>query len=103
MRQRAWSRNKLRVLDLGRLGELAAKGFATPAQLADEAGRSGYDANRLEAVMALAQSYPGLAELDQMSNRQAIKATTTMVFAGPENGVRMKPTARSSTLSPPAR
>lgn len=72
VRQRAWSRNKLRVLDLGRLGELAAKGFATPAQLADEAGRSGYDANRLEAVMALAQSYPGLAELDRMSNRDAI-------------------------------
>jgi hypothetical protein len=72
VRQHAWSRNRLRVLGLGTLGELAAKGYASPEALADEAGRNGYDQNRLEAVTALAQSYPGSGQLDHLSNRKLI-------------------------------
>lgn len=72
VRQKAWSRNRVRVLDLGRLGELIARGFTTHAQAADEAARSGFDEHRLAAVAALAQTYPGLGELDEMANRKVL-------------------------------
>jgi hypothetical protein len=72
VRQRAWTRNQVRVLDAGTLAELVAKGFTTLAAVKDEASRNGYNAVRLEALTALAQTYPGLGELDEMSNRKAL-------------------------------
>src|SRR5438094_5814699 len=72
VRQRAWLRNRLRVLDLGRLGELAAKGFIAEGDLADEAARNGYERSRLAAVTALAQRYPDLGILDALSNRKLV-------------------------------
>jgi hypothetical protein len=72
VRQRAWTRNQIRVLDAGTLAELVAKGFTTLAAVKDEASRNGFNAVRLEALSALAQTYPGLGELDEMSNREVL-------------------------------
>jgi hypothetical protein len=72
VRQRAWTRNQVRVLDAGTLAELVAKGFTTLAAVKDEASRNGFNAVRLEALSALAQTYPGLGELDEMSNREVL-------------------------------
>lgn len=72
VRQRAWSRNKLRVLDLGTLAALAAKGFVPADDLADEAARNGFEPSRLGAATALAQSYPDLGTLDMLQNRRLI-------------------------------
>jgi hypothetical protein len=72
VRQRAWTRNQVRVLDAGTLAELVAKGFTTLAAVRDEASRNGFNAVRLEALTALAQTYPGLGELDEMSNREVL-------------------------------
>src|SRR5215831_6763317 len=72
VRQQAWKRNALRVLGIGQLAELAAKGIAPVGSLVDEASRSGYDQNRLEALTAAAQSYPDSGQLDHLSNRNLI-------------------------------
>jgi hypothetical protein len=72
VRQRAWTRNKIRVLDTGTVAELVAKGFAKLEDVLDEAGRNGFNRVRLEALSALKQVYPGLGELDEMSNRGAL-------------------------------
>jgi hypothetical protein len=72
VRQRAWTRNKIRVLDTGTVAELVAKGFAKLEDVLDEAGRNGFNRVRLEALSALKQVYPGLGELDEMSNRKVL-------------------------------
>jgi hypothetical protein len=69
VRQQAWKRNALRVLGIGQLAELAAKGIAPESALADEASRSGYDTNRLHALTAAAQSFPDVGSLPELSNR----------------------------------
>lgn len=72
VKQHAWQRNPVKVLDVGQLAELVAKGLAPASSLTDEATRTGYDATRLAALAALAQSFPGLADLDRMSNRDLV-------------------------------
>lgn len=72
VRQKAWQANQFRLLDPRTLAELAARGFSKLSDLDDEASRNGYDANRLAALYALAQRYPGLGELDDLSNRGLI-------------------------------
>lgn len=72
VRQKAWEQNQVRILGPGTLAELAAKGFSKLSDLDNEAARNGYNANRLQALYALAQSYPGLADLDKLSNRELI-------------------------------
>lgn len=69
VRQKAWEKNPVRILSPSTLAELAAKGFAELTALDDEASRNGYDANRLEALYALAQAYPGLPDLAKLTNR----------------------------------
>ena len=72
VRQRAWLRNQVRILDAGHVAELVAKGFTTPEAIKDEAARSGYSLLRLEALAALQQSYPGGADLKAGANRKII-------------------------------
>lgn len=72
VRQRSWTRNQLRLLDLGSLGGLVAKGLSSSDALKDEAARQGYTQSRLDAVAALGQTYPGLGLLDQLQNRQLV-------------------------------
>jgi hypothetical protein len=69
VRQRAWSKNPVRVLSVGDLAELVAKGLTSLASVVDDAERTGHDADNLRALTALRQTYPGLGELDEMSNR----------------------------------
>jgi hypothetical protein len=72
VRQKAWESNQVRILDPRTLAELAARGFTKLSDMTGEASRSGYDANRLKALYALAQRYPGLADVDKLSNRLLI-------------------------------
>jgi hypothetical protein len=57
---------------VGALASLRAKGLVTAKDASDEAGATGYSADRLEALAADRQSYPGISELDKMSNRRVI-------------------------------
>lgn len=72
VRQKAWQRNQVRILGATTAAELAARGFAKLADVTDEAARSGIDANRLQALYDLAQEYPGLADVDKLTNRKLI-------------------------------
>src|SRR5579885_2232907 len=68
-RQRAWQQNQYRVLEPGTVAELIARGFAAIGDVADEAARNGYSSNRLAALAALRQAYPGRGELPALANR----------------------------------
>lgn len=82
VRQHAWKNNQVRVLDPRTLARLAARGFAGLEALDDEAARNGINPNRLAALYALEQAYPGLADLDKLSNRELIDtAQVRMVLA----------------------
>jgi hypothetical protein len=72
VRQSAWEQNQLRVLDPTTAAELVAKRFITEAEGQGEAAKSGYAVNRFGALTRLAQTYPGLADVDKMSNRRII-------------------------------
>jgi hypothetical protein len=72
VRQKAWQSNQVRILDPRTLADLSAKGFTRLADMVEEAGRNGIDENRLLALYALAQTYPGLADTDKLSNRGLI-------------------------------
>lgn len=75
VRQHAWQRNQVRVLDPAAAAEAVAKGIVSEAEAADDASRSGIGVDRFGALLRLAQSYPGLADLDKMSNRGLIGAS----------------------------
>jgi hypothetical protein len=72
VRQRAWSRNPVRVLAIGDLADLVARGLSAVAELVDNAHRIGHDADNLAALAALRQEYPGLGTLDDLTNRKLI-------------------------------
>ena len=72
VKQQAWRKNRLRVLAIGTLAQLVAKGYMTLADADAEAAANGFNAARLRALAALEQTYPGIAELDDMSNRDLI-------------------------------
>jgi hypothetical protein len=72
VRQQAWLENQHKVLDPGTAAELAAKGVIPEGEAVDEAARNGIGGNRLDALIALSQTYPGLADLDKLSNRELI-------------------------------
>lgn len=72
VKQHAWSKNPVKVLDVGTLGALIAKGLSPESALTDEAKRTGYNTDRLRAEAALQQTYPGVGELDEMANRKVL-------------------------------
>lgn len=72
VKQQAWRKNRLRVLTIGTLAQLVAKGYMSLADADPEAASNGFNQARLRALAALEQEYPGMGELDQMSNRGII-------------------------------
>lgn len=74
VRQRAWEDNPHLALAPSTAGELAAKGIVSEAEAKAEAARNGVGSSRLEALAALSQVFPGLADLDKLSNRKLIEA-----------------------------
>lgn len=72
VRQRSNQRNKVRVLDPGTLAELVTRRWLDEQTAEDESARSGINASRLHALEVLAQAYPGLGELDRLTNRNLI-------------------------------
>src|SRR5512146_1911671 len=69
VRQHAWTRNRQRVLDVGTTAQLVAQAIIGEGEADDEAARNGYSLNRLQALVHLAQTMPGQADLDRMLNR----------------------------------
>lgn len=69
VRQHAWFKNQNKVLDPGTAAELVAKRFITLDEGEFDSERSGVGDNRFQALVELAQTYPGLSELDRLSNR----------------------------------
>jgi hypothetical protein len=53
-RQRAWSRNKNKILDPGTAAQMVAQAIIALSDAVDEAGRNGYDEVRTEALIQLA-------------------------------------------------
>jgi hypothetical protein len=73
VKQHAWQKNQLKVLDPATAAEAVAKGIASEADAADDASRGGISAGRFGALLRLAQAYPGSGELMRMLNRKQIQ------------------------------
>lgn len=69
VRQHAWQRNRLRVLDPGSAARLRAQGLIDDDAAHEEASRSGLNANRTDALVQMLQTAPGRAELAALLNR----------------------------------
>ena len=72
VKQHAWQRNPLRVLDVNQAAQLIASGGWKLSDAEDEATRTGYNANRLAALVYLAQIAPGVAEALTLYRRELI-------------------------------
>lgn len=75
VRQHAWQKNQLRVLDANQAAQLVASGGWNDGDAADEASRSGYNTNRLNALIYLAQVAPSVAEGLTLYRRKLIDKT----------------------------
>ncbi len=71
-KQHAWSKNTNRVLDAGRAAELVAQGLVAVAAAESEAARTGFNPNRLGALVQLAQVAPGVSETLELWRRHKI-------------------------------
>lgn len=72
VRQHAWQKNKLRVLDPNTAARLVVQAAIDKPEAVEEASRNGYNANRLDALMYLAYSVPSIAEAFAMHRRGQI-------------------------------
>lgn len=72
VRQRSNQKNAVRVIDPGTVAELLAKRWIDSTEAEEEAKRSGVNSSRVNALSALAQAWPGLGSLDQLTNRKLI-------------------------------
>lgn len=84
-KQDAWARNANRILDAGLLARLVASGGVDLADAQDEAHRDGYADDKLDALIYLEQTVPGLAEAMDLWRRGLIGDglfTHTLVKAG---------------------
>jgi hypothetical protein len=70
--QHAWQKNQVKVLDPATAAAARAKGILDETTAEDDASRSGIGIDRFGVLLRLAQSYPGLADLNKMSNRTLI-------------------------------
>lgn len=71
-KQRAWSRNQVRILDPLTLAELVASGAITVDQAASEAARSGLNPSRVRALVYLTLEAPDVSEALRMRRRNLI-------------------------------
>lgn len=69
VRQHAWQRNPVRVLQPGQAAELVTQGLIDRTTAEAEAAREGYNSNRLAALVELAYRVPGVAELMRLWRR----------------------------------
>lgn len=72
VRQHAWQKNTLRVLDPATAARLVAQAKLSLGEAEEESSRSGYNANRLQALVHLAQTAPGVAEALTLYRRKEI-------------------------------
>lgn len=70
--QDAWKLNPNRVLNLNQLAQLVAQAIVPADAAAGEAERSGYQRNRLDALVQLEMNGPGLGSLQEMLRRGEI-------------------------------
>ena len=75
VKQHAWFKNQNKVLDPATAAELVAKRFISETEGQFDANRAGIADNRFSALVALAQTYPELADLVKLSNRQILNPT----------------------------
>lgn len=75
VRQQAWQANQHKVVDPNTAAQLAARGIISVDDATDEASRNGVASDRLQALILLSQTFPGLADLDKLSNRELIDPT----------------------------
>lgn len=71
-RQKAWSSEPNRVLDLGTIAHLIAQGLLDEAAAEDEAARNGFRPNRLKAMVQVSLAGPPVAEALQLWRRGKI-------------------------------
>jgi hypothetical protein len=79
-KQDAWARLPNRILDVGTLARLVARGGVllgdpdgqTDGSAYGEARRQGYAADKLDRLVYLSQTFPGSGELDALSNRELV-------------------------------
>lgn len=72
VRQQAWLANQLRVLEPGVVAELVAQALVDLGAAKDEAARNGWNENRLQALVHLAQVAPAIADARSMRRRGVI-------------------------------
>lgn len=75
VRQHAWQKNQLRVLDPNTAARLVAQGLWKLTEAVDESSRSGYEQTRVEALAYLALAAPGVAEALTLYRRKQIDKT----------------------------
>lgn len=73
-RQKAWSENKVRVLDPAVMARLVASGGVDLATANLDAGLEGFDTDKVAALVYLAQTVPGFAEAITALRRKTISA-----------------------------
>lgn len=71
-RQKAWSENAVRVLDPAVMARLVAQGGVSLAAAHTDGKLEGYDTDKLDALVYLAQTVPGFAEAIVGLNRKTI-------------------------------
>ena len=72
VKQHAWQKNPLRVLEVNTAARLVAQGAIGLDQADEEASRQGFGAERLRWLVQLAQLAPGVAEALTLYRRQQI-------------------------------
>ena len=72
VRQHAWEQNQVKVLDPRTAAEAVVRRFINEGAGQSDAAKSGIGADRFGVLERLAQSYPALAELHEMSNRKIL-------------------------------
>jgi hypothetical protein len=82
VRQKAWQRNRNRVLDPGTIAELRAQGLVTSDDAQAHVARSGLSDNLLAALVALAQEPPGIGDARSLFRRKKIgRAALHRIYA----------------------
>lgn len=71
-KQEAWASNANRVLDVGSLARLVAQALVDIGPAANQATRTGYDENKLAALVQLALEAPSVAEAQDLRRRNKI-------------------------------
>jgi hypothetical protein len=72
VRQHAWEKNQVKVVDPATAADAVAKRFITQGEGQGEASKAGIDSSRFGLLTRLAQRFPGISEAKPMANRKLI-------------------------------